>query len=81
MPSSSTILKVELGNMKISLLPRLSIDQNKNPSNCNQHRSPWLFVGNVIKFQHTTIYCCLHGSIIDSILRYPTPISRYSNFE
>ena len=36
-----------------------------NPSSCNQVR---LFVQGVIKFQHTTIHSCLHGSIVDSLL-------------
>ena len=34
--------------------------------------SPWLFVQSVIKFQHTTIHSCLHGSIEDRLLNMAT---------
>ena len=54
--------------MKIGLFPWLPVDQNWNSSSCNQVRSPWLFVQNVIKFQHTTIHRCLRCSIIDSLI-------------
>ena len=64
MPSFSIFLK-----MKIRLFPGLPIDQNENPSSCNQVRSSWLFVQSVIKFHHSTIHRCLHGSIADSLLR------------
>ena len=36
--------------------------------NCNQIRSPWLFVQSVIKFQQTTIHTCWHGSIVGNLL-------------
>ena len=36
--SISSYLKIELGNMKIILIPLLPVNQNKNPYNCNQSR-------------------------------------------
>ena len=58
--SCSTVLR-EPEDQSVSMV---TIDQNKNPSNCNQDISPRLFLESVIKFQHTAIHSCLHGSII-----------------
>ena len=40
-----------------------SVDQNKNPYDCNQVWSPRIFEQSVFKFQHAIIYIRLHGSV------------------